>query len=174
MGRGYLQGIVDAPFLNLTPGTRTGVIRDEAFEAFCIGMTALGDTLRDVIEAQQRAEEERASEHMLRAIQRAFREALLALPIEEYDWFDIHLRRERASASSGTDTGVALGVETPGFDTPIDERQKQFFEFAGPLHSVRISPASSVVGVADRKSLRAIARDRAVMQSNNRSVFLGK
>lgn len=160
-GSGYLQGIVDAPFLNLTPGTRTGVIRDEAFEAFCVGMAPLGDTLRDVIEAQQRAEEERASEHMLRAIQRAFREALLALPVEEYDWFDIHLRRERAGAPPGTDNGIAPGVEAPGFEEPVDDRQKQFFEFAGPMHSVRISPASSVVAVAEQKSLRAIARDRA-------------
>jgi hypothetical protein len=32
---GYLQGIVDVPFLNLTPGTRHGVIRDDHFEAFC-------------------------------------------------------------------------------------------------------------------------------------------
>ena len=31
---GYLQGIIDAPFLNLTPGTRDGIIRDERFEQF--------------------------------------------------------------------------------------------------------------------------------------------
>jgi len=34
---GYLQGIVDAPFVNLTPGTRHGVIHDERFEA-CVGL----------------------------------------------------------------------------------------------------------------------------------------
>ena len=30
---GCLQGIIDAPFLNLTPGTRTGILHDECLEA---------------------------------------------------------------------------------------------------------------------------------------------
>jgi hypothetical protein len=51
--------------------------------------------LNALIEAQQRAEEEQVSGESLRAIQRAFREALLALPPEEYDWFDIHTRARR-------------------------------------------------------------------------------
>ena len=38
---GYLQGIVDAPFLHLTPGTRSGVIRDEAYAGFCEAMDPL-------------------------------------------------------------------------------------------------------------------------------------
>jgi ribosomal 50S subunit-associated protein YjgA (DUF615 family) len=45
--------------------------------------------LIELIEAQRRAEDERASRDQLRVIQRAFREALLALPVEEYDWFDL-------------------------------------------------------------------------------------
>ena len=28
---GYIDGVVDAPFIHLTPGTRTGVIHDEAY-----------------------------------------------------------------------------------------------------------------------------------------------
>ena len=50
-----------------------------------------------LIEEQQRAEEEQASQKSLRAIQRAFHEALLTLPREEYDWFDVQgrARRER-------------------------------------------------------------------------------
>jgi Histidine kinase-, DNA gyrase B-, and HSP90-like ATPase len=30
---GYLQGLIDVPFLTLTPGTRTGIIQDEYFAA---------------------------------------------------------------------------------------------------------------------------------------------
>src|SRR5262249_38547704 len=40
-------------------------------------------------------------------------------------------------------------------------RQRQFFEFAGPLYSVNISPASSVVRVNEQRSLRALPYDRA-------------
>jgi hypothetical protein len=31
---GYLQGFIDAPYLNLTPGTRSGVIQDAAYHRF--------------------------------------------------------------------------------------------------------------------------------------------
>ena len=41
------------------------------------------------------------------------------------------------------------------------EAQKQFFEYAGPLFSVRISPQSSVVPVGESRTYRAVARDRS-------------
>ena len=56
-------------------------------------MQPLEQKLTEIIEAQRRAEEEQASREQLRAIQRAFREALLALPAEEYDWFDVQARQ---------------------------------------------------------------------------------
>ena len=43
----------------------------------------------------------------------------------------------------------------------VDDSQRQFFEFAGPLFSVVISPTSSVVEVGGSRALRAISRDRA-------------
>ncbi len=88
----YLQGHIDAPFVNLTPGTRTGLVQDAAYATLCEGLRPLEHKLIEVIEDQRRAEDEQASRGLLRAIQRAFREALLALPVEEYDWFDIHAR----------------------------------------------------------------------------------
>src|SRR5262249_19311911 len=42
-----------------------------------------------------------------------------------------------------------------------EERQRQFFEFAGPLFSVAVSPASTIVRVGDTKELRALPRDRS-------------
>jgi Histidine kinase-, DNA gyrase B-, and HSP90-like ATPase len=164
----YLQGHVDAPFINLTPGTRTGFIRDAAYTTLCEGLRPLENRLVELIEEQRRAEEEQASREQLRTIQRAFREALLALPAEEYDWFDIHARAFRSlpdasepahSNSLPIDSDEAfLGAAEP---MPSQERQRQFFEFAGPLFSVAISPASSIVQVGDSKELRALPRDRA-------------
>ena len=43
-----------------------------------------------IIDEQQRAEDEKTSHEVLRSIQKAIKEALLALPVEEYDWFDLH------------------------------------------------------------------------------------
>ena len=89
---GYVQGLVDVPFLNLTPGTRTGIIQDERYAAFIDALNPLEAHVQGLIEEQRRAEEEQASQQSLRAIQKAFHEAMLALPREEYDWFDVQAR----------------------------------------------------------------------------------
>jgi hypothetical protein len=164
----YLQGHIDATFVNLTPGTRTGLVHDAAYMALREALRPLEHKLIEVIEAQRRAEEEQASREQLRAIQRAFREALLALPAEEYDWFDIQARSMRsmpggsadadARATSGNGDDTVPGATEP---EPGGEKQRQFFEFAGPVFSVTISPASSIVRVGDRKELRALPRDRS-------------
>ena len=165
---GFLQGIVDAPFLHLTPTTRAGVVQDEVFESFVQSMAPVAVRLKEIIDEQKLAEEERTSRETLRAIQRAFREAMLTLPAEEYDWFDINIRRRVAQAGgsagaedhgeNGADNVAALPVMDG--DTESDTRQKQFFEYAGPLHSVRISPGSCALAVGKSRKLHAIARDR--------------
>ncbi len=167
---GRIQGIVDAPFLNLTPGTRTGVIQDGAYAEFCFALEDTTAALKRVIEEQDRAEEERTSRQILRTIQKAFKEAFLALPPEEYDWFDIRGRDERGvlrqpSPVAGvkvSDSGY-LPVEE-SVDREDEREQKKFFEYAGPLFSARISPASSVLPVDKSRQLRGIARDRSGRQ----------
>jgi hypothetical protein len=160
---GYLQGLVDVPYLNLTPGTRTGLIHDAAYADFLAAMAPVTAALAETIAAQQRAEEEQASRELLHSIQRAFREALLALPAEEYDWFDVADRSGRTSVrpdGSKESDGLAL-PELAVRESEPSSRQRQFFEFAGPLHSVRISPASCVVAVGGARDFRAVPRDRA-------------
>src|SRR5207247_328505 len=102
---GHVQGIIDAPFLNLTPGTRLGVIHDAALARLADELAPLESRLAKIIEDQQRSEEERASRDVLRSVQGALKEALLNLPAEEYDWFDLHRgegsRRPRAAGQSG-------------------------------------------------------------------------
>ncbi len=171
----YLQGLVDAPFLNLTPGTRSGVIHDERYAALLEALKPLEAKVTGLIEAQARAEEEQASQQSLRAIQRAFREALLALPPEEYDWFDVQARarserpaepgRDNGSADAAVDGGIAgqdemanLGVAEPA---PVFEAQRQFFDYAGPLFSAVVSPAASTVPVNQRRRFKALPRDRS-------------
>ena len=156
---GYVQGIIDAPFLNLTPGTRTGVIQDDAFAHFAEALVGVEGALSQIITEQRRAEEERASRKMLNTIRKAFKEALLALPAEEYDWFDLRERRPGRGAAS---PGPEEAMETGGTPTAAAAAgQKQFFEYAGPLFSVRVSPQSSVVPVGESRTYRAVARDRS-------------
>jgi hypothetical protein len=165
----YLQGLIDAPFLELTPGTRSGIIHDERYAALLEAMGPLEAHLNGLIEAQQTAEEEQASQQSLRTIQRAFREALLALPPEEYDWFNIQARArgESGSARSGTSDSVQGEVDDKTGDAGMAEPpesaggQRQFFEFAGPLFSVLLSPAASTVPINESRRFRALPRDRS-------------
>jgi hypothetical protein len=157
----FLQGHIDAPFINLTPGTRSGIIHDEAYGALLDALLPLEEKLNEIIESQRLAEEEKASRELLQTIQRAFREAFLALP-EEYDWFDIHSRSHRDTGHGGrapfADNESGVGVTEPEHG---NGRQRRFFEFAGSLFSVVVSPASSVVRVNEQRSLRALPYDRA-------------
>ena len=165
----YLQGLIDVPYLNLTPGTRSGIVHDERYASFVEGLVKLEAHLNDLIDAQRRAEEEQANRESLRVIQRAFREAMLVLPREEYDWFDIPSRipqdsgarepRERGLASGDMHGEEAvLGVEEPQKEASA---QRQFFDYAGPLHSVLISPTTSTVAVKESRRFRALPRDRS-------------
>jgi hypothetical protein len=165
----YVQGLIDVPFLNLTPGTRNGIIQDERYAALVEALKPLEGHVKGLIEEQQRAEEEQASQQSLKAIQKAFHEAMLALPREEYDWFDVQgrARQEGGGASAnagglpaGTDWQEALlpGVSEP---KPSDSPQRQFFDYAGPLFSVVVSPAASTAPLNETRKFRALPRDRS-------------
>jgi Histidine kinase-, DNA gyrase B-, and HSP90-like ATPase len=162
----YLQGLIDVPFLDLTPGTRSGIVHDERYGALVKALVPLEAHLNGLIDAQRRAEDEQANRESLRAIQRAFREAMLVLPREEYDWFDIQSRSSQSTANGGSpERGVeASGPEEEGGilkPSAGGSRQRQFFDYAGPLHSVVISPTSSTLAVDQTRRLRALPRDRS-------------
>src|SRR5437763_1134292 len=179
---GYVQGLIDVAYLNLTPGTRLGVVQDASLARLVEDLAPLEARLAKIIEDQQRAEEERASRDVLRSVQGALKEALLALPAEEYDWFDLHRgegkRRPRTTAEAGP--GEAAQAEEQAFSmgtgrySEISEPQRQFFEYAGPLFSVVISPTSSIVEVGGSRALRAVARDRARRPVDQNLVFAWK
>ena len=170
---GNLQGIVDAPFLSLTPGTRQGIIRDDHFDAFCRAMVPVEKHLQKIIDEQRKAEEERSSRRVLRRVQRALKEAFLRLPQEEYDWFDIYGAKPQNKSSNLFSSGPAgesfrkkNDQEQENAEDVLDlldndSSQKQFFEYAGPLFSALISPKSSVISVDKRKKYRVICRDRS-------------
>jgi hypothetical protein len=160
---GCLQGIIDAPFLTLTPGTRTGILHDEHYEALCRALDPAEAILAQMIEEQKRAAEDHASKEILRSIHRAFKEALLALPIEEYDWFKIPDGKHEARPSR-KEAGVALQEEETGADLGAgeaeDKPQREFFDFPGPLYKAGISPAACTVRVGESRNFRVVARDR--------------
>jgi hypothetical protein len=164
----YVQGLIDVPFLNLTPGTRSGIIQDERYAALIDSLKPLETHLKGLIEEQQRAEEEQASQQSLKAIQKAFHEAMLALPREEYDWFDVQGRALKdgggtIAAAAGLPAGTDWQEILPGMAEPksSESPQRQFFDFAGPLFSVVVSPAASTTPLNETRAFRALPRDRS-------------
>ena len=108
------------------------------------------------------------SQQSLRAIQRAFHEALLALPREEYDWFDVQGRAHREGGPGGPNGDGAISASqveaaVPGLvePAPADAQQRQFFDYAGPLYGVVISPAASTTPLNEVRKFRALPRDRS-------------
>ena len=91
------------------------------------------------------------------------------MPAEEYDWFDIQARSFRsgpvgstsAPADSASQSEMRGNVTVPEVGALGEDRQQRFFDFAGPLFSVVVSPASSIVRVGAKKELRALPRDRS-------------
>jgi hypothetical protein len=161
-----LTGIVDAPFLNLTPATRSGLVHDERLAALTEALAPLEARLNALIEEQRRAESERASRNLLRTLHKAFREALLALPAEEYDWFDVRDRTARGVGGQSGAAAVAEPVRAEAEDESeaqevAESPQRPFYEFAGPLARARIAPASCVLPVGKSRAFRALARDRS-------------
>jgi hypothetical protein len=173
---GYLQGSIDVPFLQLTPGTRDGIIHDENLMIFSRAIEPVENDLIEIIERERQAEEEEASRRILKTVQRALKEAFLALPREDYDWFDIYAEiskrrkkqggglfdsenveneRGRLEGEAAEAQQIPQKVEQPG----MDKDSREFYEYPGPLYKATISPASCIVGVGQEKSLRCLARD---------------
>ena len=174
---GYLLGSIDVPFLHLTPGTRDGIIQDENLMLFSRVIEPVEQKLTEIIEREKQAEEEEASRRILKTVQRALKEAFLALPPEDYDWFDIYaeINKKRKKQGGGLfdseggeeeDQGPseeAIGAEKIPQKVEsgrAEPEAREFYEYPGPLYKAIISPASSIVGVRQEKTLRCIARDK--------------
>ena len=187
---GYVEGIVDASFLQLTPGTRDGVIYDAAFDSLVDALQPVETALTSAIEEYRKAEEEEASKAMLRRITRALKEAFAMLPADEYGW--LSARSENENARSGTastgPTGAAgegnghsaaaaddapddapgreessavAGIAVPEPPQADPSGQRAFFEFPGPLYRLDIRPTAARVAVGRECALRAVPRDKS-------------
>jgi len=87
-----------------------------------------------------------ASQQSLKAIQKAFHEAMLALPREEYDWFDVQgrARQDGGAAMPPPEAFPPAPTGTKSYRRgelgPSESPQRQFFDYAGPLFGVVVSP----------------------------------
>jgi hypothetical protein len=176
---GYLQGMVEASFLQLTPGTRGGVVHDHSFQVFSDALETVRLRLLEIIKQEKQAGEEAASRNILRAVRKAFKEALLALASAEYNWFEVPTSRRPAAGAAGqappkkTDEGAPEPAGADGSQARVQvpgqaggsasaevASDRAFFEYPGPLYQAVISPASAVMKVGAELGFRCIPRDK--------------
>ena len=174
---GLLRGLVEAPFLQLTPGTRDGVVLDGRYAALCQALAEIEPLVTEQVERERAAAEEEASRSILRAVRKALTEGLQALPSSDYQWLEVpEPRRTTAAGAPGTATTAPdQGAgDTPLLDavdaescapeaaamTPDEPAARAFHEHAGPLYKVTVSPASVVVKVGETCTVRCLPKDR--------------
>jgi hypothetical protein len=87
---------------------------------------------------------------------------------EEYDWLDVQGRaRQDAAATNAAAGGLPVSTDweelLPAVSEPepSDSPQRQFFDYAGPLFSVVVSPAASTTPLNETRKFRALPRDRS-------------
>ena len=166
---GYIQGMIDVPFLTLTPGTRDGIVQDNKYALFVSRITRVEEKLKEIIEQEKKAEEEKASQDILKSVKKAFKEAFLALSRDEYNWLDIYSAGKNKKKKPGiestmmeTNTEEAKGIPEKSEELVLSQSDElKFFEHAGPLYKAIISPSSAVVKVNSEKRFRVFPRDRS-------------
>ena len=178
---GLLRGMIEAPFVQLTPGTRDGVVFDARYATLCRALEELEPRVIEQVERERAAAEEEASRSILRSVRKALTEGLLALPNADYQWLEVaEPRRRTAAGAPGTATSArgrnagdtplidladaagSLAPEPPA--TPEggrdDSEARAFHEHAGALYKVTVSPASAVVKVGETCTIRCLPKDR--------------
>lgn len=141
-----LEGVIDYPALNVSPGTREGVVPDEQYAAFLEAVRSIEPALAEQIQRRESAEAERASGTIMKDIQKALTDALRRLPDHEYHWFDVGSLPERAA------DGVTPGAGATPENVLFPERP-------GPLAAVRIIPSRARIPPNGERILAAKASD---------------
>jgi len=151
---GRLEGLLDFEPLTLAPGTRSGIVADEAFDALIAAATALEPEIREALAQREQAETDRASRQILKQVHKAFATALADLPSAEYIFFDIPkaapgLEHRGEAGFAIREAGEARAHAVAPL-LPLDP---------GPLHAVRITPRQPRRLPGGECQLTAVARD---------------
>ena len=159
---GRLEGLLDFDPLTLAPGTRSGIVADEAFDAFVAAATALEPEILAALDQREQAETDRASRQILKQVHKAFVTALSDLPSADYIFFDIPTLAPALGNRPGVrgeslpgepDDSIRVAGQAPSAAPPLLPLDP------GPLHSVRITPRHPRRPPGGTCQLTAVARD---------------
>ncbi|HMB00901.1 MAG TPA: hypothetical protein VKS21_07925, partial [Spirochaetota bacterium] len=107
---GYLQGIIDVPFISLTPGTRDGIIQDDKFQCATENIKRVEAELKKYIGMHKEAEEGKDNKNTMRTVKKTLLNAFADIPGEEYDWLDVYRKEKQKQAGNEKKNGINNNV----------------------------------------------------------------
>ena len=167
---GRVVGMLDFEAFEVAPGTRRGVIPNDAASAFAEALRKLEDPIQQTLAAEQQRLASELEADLLKQLQRAFRDVPRLAP--EYDFFAVQGERGRVPGSGGageeTGAGTTPSELPPGMSEPMpggagEAEPSEVHEielFApGPLATVAIVPKSARVPRSGERRMRARPHD---------------
>jgi Histidine kinase-, DNA gyrase B-, and HSP90-like ATPase len=155
-----LSGMVDFPALRVAPGSRRGIVPDEAAGLFAQVLRDAERVVRALLESYERRRTQALDRDLVRDFQRLFRDFFRHRP--RFAALPIETREDAAAGVPETDPGMpAAALE------PLPERLPEsgiapaepFLFPPGPLAEVRIQPALLRLECGAERRARAVALD---------------
>ncbi len=161
-----LTGLVDFPALRVAPGSRRGVVPDEAAGAFAKVLVEVESRLTELLEARERERAEQLDRQLIRDLQRAFRDFYRQRP--RYTMLPVRSQQdeERGPGTAGDEKADQAGTEAPpglAADEPLaGESSTPVAELfpPGPLASVRVTPSRVLMECRATKRVRGSGHRR--------------
>jgi hypothetical protein len=176
-----LTGLVDFPGLHVAPGSRRGLVPDEAAGTFAAALIAVEPVLASVLESMERRRSEELDRTMIRDLQRAYRDFYRQRP--RYAMLPVESKKDQGAGPEGDGEApgggdgpagaAAEGAEAgPGVagdaaaeidaEAPADDRTPRADLLPpGPLAAVKLTPSPLRVECRGTRRARATATDAA-------------
>ena len=160
-----LTGLVDFPALRVAPGSRRGVVPDEAAGVFVAALAKVERLLNELLEARERERAEQLDRTLIRDLQRAFRDFYRQRP--RYTMLPIRSSEDPGSGpgESGEGSGnggdeASAGIAGPSEPSLGAETAAVADLFPpGPLAAVEVRPSRLRIECGGTKVARALATD---------------
>ncbi len=158
-----LTGLVDFPDFQVAPGSRRGIVVDEAAEAFAQAMRSLEPLLRGILEHLDRQRAEELDRNMIRDLQRAFRDFYRQRPRYEL----LPLQDPKAPGRGGEGAGGGSGEGSAAAGAAVEATEEEALPLApvaellpsGPLALVHLVPSKLRVVARGLRTVRALPLD---------------
>ncbi len=153
---GRVTGMIDAPFLDVAPGTRRGVVPNERCEAFLGAMAFLAERVRTWLRSFEETRAREADLAVQARLKQVFRDLRSRLP--QYELFPVEGGGAKGPGEALEGGEIGAGKPGPEGATPEGE-ETAGFPAPGPLEVLRIVPGSCRLPVGAEKRFLARAAD---------------